>query len=78
VGAVAERQPRRALVTPAPWGGPEAVRISRARSHGTRDGQTVNAVVAFGTATFLVVTASGLYDLQSWLERSDYQRHFED
>jgi hypothetical protein len=38
----------------------------------------VNAVVAFGTAAFLVMAASGLYDLQSWLERWDYQRHFEE
>jgi hypothetical protein len=38
----------------------------------------VNAVVAVGTAAFLVVTALGLYDLQSWLERWDYQRRFEE
>jgi hypothetical protein len=43
-----------------------------------RDGQTVNAVVAAGTAALLVVTAAGLYDLQSRLERWDYQRHFEE
>ena len=38
----------------------------------------MNAVVAAGTAALLVVTAAGLYDLQSRLERWDYQRHFED
>jgi len=38
----------------------------------------VNAVVAVGTAALLVVTALGLYDLQSWLERWDYHRHFEE
>jgi hypothetical protein len=31
-----------------------------------------------GTAVFLVMTAAGIYDLQSRLERSDYQRHFEE
>jgi hypothetical protein len=38
----------------------------------------VNAVIAVSTAALLVVTALGLYDLQSWLERWDYQRHFDD
>jgi hypothetical protein len=38
----------------------------------------VNAVVAVGTAALFVMTSAGLYDLQSRLERWDYQRHFED
>jgi hypothetical protein len=38
----------------------------------------VNTAVAVGTAVLLVMTAAGLYDLQSRLELSDYRRHFED
>jgi hypothetical protein len=38
----------------------------------------VNAVVAVGTTVVLIMTSAGLCDLQSWLERWDYQRHFED
>jgi hypothetical protein len=38
----------------------------------------VNAVTVVGTAVFLVITATGIYDLQPRLERWDYQRHFED
>jgi hypothetical protein len=38
----------------------------------------VNALVAVGTAALLAMTSVGLYDLQSHLERWDYQRHFED
>jgi hypothetical protein len=38
----------------------------------------VNVVVAVGTAALLAMTSAGLYDLQSRLERWDYQRHFED
>jgi hypothetical protein len=38
----------------------------------------VNAVIAVGTAVFLVMTAMGLHDLHPRLERWDYQRHFED
>jgi hypothetical protein len=38
----------------------------------------VNAVIAIGSAAFLVMTAAGIYDLQPRLERWDYQRHFDD
>jgi hypothetical protein len=38
----------------------------------------VNAVVTVGTAAFLVMAGAGLNDLQSWLERWDYQKHFDD
>jgi hypothetical protein len=38
----------------------------------------VNAIITVGTAVLLVMTAAGIYDLESWLERWDYQRHFED
>jgi hypothetical protein len=30
------------------------------------------------SAAFLTVMAVGLYDLESWLERWDYDRHYED
>lgn len=35
-------------------------------------------MVAVGTAVVLTMASLGLYDLQSHLERWDYQRHFED
>jgi hypothetical protein len=38
----------------------------------------MNAVIAAGSAVLLVMIATGTYTLQSWLERADYQRHFED
>jgi hypothetical protein len=38
----------------------------------------VNAVVAAGSAVMMGMAASGIYSLQGWLERIDYQRHFED
>ena len=38
----------------------------------------MNAVVAFATAVMMVMVAMGTYNLQWWLERSDYERHFED
>jgi hypothetical protein len=38
----------------------------------------MNAVVGVGSAVVMVIAATGLYNLQWWLERSDYQRHFED
>ena len=38
----------------------------------------MSAVIAAGTAVFLLMTAAGIYDLQPRLERWDYQRHFED
>jgi hypothetical protein len=38
----------------------------------------VNAVIAVGSAAVMAMAASGIYNLQGWLERVDYQRHFED
>jgi hypothetical protein len=38
----------------------------------------VNVVVAVGSAATMVMAATGIYNLQWWLERSDYNRHFED
>lgn len=38
----------------------------------------MNAMIAVSSAAVLAVAARGLYTLQWWLERSDYQRHFED
>ncbi len=38
----------------------------------------MNVVIAFGSAVLMVTAATGMYNLQWWLERSDYERHFED
>ena len=38
----------------------------------------MNVVVSVGSAAVMVMFATGIYQLQWWLERSDYQRHFED
>jgi hypothetical protein len=38
----------------------------------------VNAVIAVGSAVIMAMAASGIYNLQGWLERVDYQRHFEE
>ena len=38
----------------------------------------MSLVVAVGTAVVVVLVAAGTYNLQWWLERSDYERHFED
>jgi hypothetical protein len=38
----------------------------------------VNVVIAMGSAVMMAMAASGIYNLQGWLERVDYQRHFED
>jgi hypothetical protein len=38
----------------------------------------VNVVFALGYVVTIGMAASGMYRLQGWLERSDYQRHFED
>jgi hypothetical protein len=38
----------------------------------------MNAIIAVGSAVTMLAAATGLYNLQWWLERSDYQRHFED
>lgn len=38
----------------------------------------MNAIIAVGSAVTMVMAATGLHNLQWWLERTDYQRHFED
>jgi hypothetical protein len=38
----------------------------------------MNVVTAAGSAVLMVMVATGIYNLQWWLERSDYERHFED
>jgi hypothetical protein len=38
----------------------------------------MNAVTALASAVLMVMVATGIYNLQWRLERSDYQRHFED
>jgi hypothetical protein len=38
----------------------------------------VNVVISVGSAVVMVMFASTIYNLQGWLEQSDYKRHFED
>jgi len=38
----------------------------------------MNEITAVACAVLMVMVATGMYNLQWWLERSDYQRHFED
>jgi hypothetical protein len=38
----------------------------------------VNVAIAVGCAAVMVTAAKAMYSLQEWLERVDYQRHFED
>jgi hypothetical protein len=38
----------------------------------------MNVVISVGSAVVMAMFATGIYQLQWWLERSDYQRHFED
>ena len=38
----------------------------------------MNVVTALASAVLMVMVAAGIYNLQWWLERSDYERHFED
>jgi hypothetical protein len=38
----------------------------------------MNVVIAVASAVLMVIVAMGIYNLQWWLERSDYRRHFED
>ena len=38
----------------------------------------MNVVSSVGSAVVMVMFATGIYQLQWWLERSDYQRHFDD
>ena len=38
----------------------------------------MNVVTTVACAVLMVMVATGTYNLQWWLERSDYERHFED
>jgi hypothetical protein len=38
----------------------------------------VNAIVGAACAGLMVLIAMGTHNLQWWLERTDYERHFED
>jgi hypothetical protein len=38
----------------------------------------MSVVVAAACAVLMMIAATGIYNLQWWLERSDYNRHFED
>jgi hypothetical protein len=38
----------------------------------------VNLVIAAATAALMVMVATGIYNLQSWLEDGSYKRHFYD
>jgi hypothetical protein len=38
----------------------------------------VNVVIAAATAALMVMVATGIYNLQSWLEDGSYKRHFYD
>jgi len=38
----------------------------------------MNVVITGASALVMAMVATGTYNLQWWLERSDYNRHFED
>lgn len=38
----------------------------------------MNATISVVCAGLMVLLAMGTYNLQWWLERNDYERHFED
>ncbi len=38
----------------------------------------MNVLISVGSAAAMAMFATGIYNLQWWLERSDYERHFED
>jgi hypothetical protein len=38
----------------------------------------MNAVTFVASGALLLMLTTGIYNLQSWLERYDYERHFED
>jgi hypothetical protein len=38
----------------------------------------MNGIIAIASAVLMVIVATGIYNLQWWLEHSDYERHFED
>ena len=38
----------------------------------------MNVVITIACAVLMVMVATGIYNLQWWLESNDYKRHFED
>jgi uncharacterized membrane protein len=38
----------------------------------------MNVVIAAATAVLMVMVATGIYNLQTWLEDGSYRRHFYD
>jgi hypothetical protein len=38
----------------------------------------VSVVITVASAMLMAMVAMGIYNLQWWLERGDYRRHFED
>jgi hypothetical protein len=38
----------------------------------------MNLIISLGCAVMMVMFAAGIYNLQWWLERTEYERHFED
>ncbi len=38
----------------------------------------MSVLIAAASAVVIMIVAKGVYDLQYWLECSDYHRHFED
>ena len=38
----------------------------------------MNIVITVASAVLMVTVATGTYNLQWWLERSDHKRHFQD
>jgi hypothetical protein len=38
----------------------------------------MNLMISLGCAATMVMFAAGIHNLQWWLERTDYERHFED
>jgi hypothetical protein len=38
----------------------------------------MNLITAAATAVLMLMVATGIYNLQSWLEDGSYQRHFHD
>jgi hypothetical protein len=46
--------------------------------HGPRNGPAMSTIQAVVTAVSLASFAVGVHDLQSWLERRDHERHFND
>ena len=38
----------------------------------------MTVVIAVASAALMAMVATGMFNLRGWLERSDYQRHFED